>query len=491
MKKSNLILAFLLLANIAFAQKITLSGTIRSNDTTLTLSHQIKGLSIKIPVRKDKSFSTTLTIPGKGIYTLSPIADLYLVPGSNIRITPADTSGYKFSGPGSLENTIISSLSEERKILPIGGDLGIRFSALNDKPSYFLGLLSTFQQNIAAKVSKSTDTFFVKIMNGLIRNSAQSLLSTYRKYYGFDSLVMQKMTKPRKVGYYKSVADQMKLLQYQAATIRANFLSPADIAAIDAAYEKDFSWNDEQLFKDASSYRNQLIDKLSEIPKNKYGQKLEPDAEAIEVLKIVDEKIQRDLIKNFVKGNFGLIYLKSGKDKHRVDSIYQMLSKLQLLPYVKAQIDVQYSNYAKLKLDPSALDFSYKTIDDQVVTLKGLRGKYVYIDLWATWCMPCKAEIPALQKLEREYHDKNIHFVSISVDKPGDKQAWINYVKENQLTGIQIRADKDFSSEFIQAFQVNSIPRFILIAPDGKIISANADRPSNPALKIQLNKLLN
>lgn len=490
MKKLNFILAFLLMTPIAFAQKVTLSGSIRTNDTTLLLTHEIKGTSIKIPVRKDKSFIATFNIPGKGIYSLSSIADLYLVPGNNIRITPADSSGYEFSGPGSLENTIISNLHKERKILPIGGDLGIRYSTLNDKPSNFLNLLDIFQQNIAAKVSKSKDTFFVKIMNGLIRHSAQSLLSTYREYYGFDSLVMQRITKPKKPGYYKTSGDQMKLLQYQAVTLRANFLSKEDIVALDAAYNKDFSWNDEQLFYQARSYRDQLIHKLSKIPKNQYGQKLAPDAEAVAVLKIVDEKIQSDLIKSFVKGNFGLSYLNSGKDAHRVDSIYKMLQQLRLAPYIKEQIDVQYKNYAKLKLDPSSLDFAYKTVDDKVITLKSLRGKYVYIDLWATWCMPCKAEIPALQKLEKEFHGKNIHFVSISVDKLKDKQTWINYVKEQQLTGIQIMADKDFSSDFIQAFQVTSIPRFILLAPDGKIISANADRPSNPALSVQLLELL-
>lgn len=208
-------------------------------------------------------------------------------------------------------------------------------------------------------------------------------------------------------------------------------------------------------------------------------------------LNLADEVIKNQLTSNYIKGFNGLSYLKTSKDDLRTDSVYKVLSTIKLSPFLKAQIESQYRNYTMLKLDPMSLDFAYKTVDDKTVSLKSLRGKYVYIDLWATWCIPCKVEIPFLQKLEHEFKNKNIHFVSISVDKQSDKKKWQDYVKDNSLTGIQIMADKDFSSDFIQTFQVASIPRFILLAPDGKVISSDADRPSNPALRVQLLELLN
>ena len=108
----------------------------------------------------------------------------------------------------------------------------------------------------------------------------------------------------------------------------------------------------------------------------------------------------------------------------------------------------------------------------------------------ATWCGPCKAEIPHLKKIEADYHDKNIVFVSISVDKQKDWGKWEQYVREHDMKGIQLVADNAFESDFIKKMNINAIPRFILIDPSGKIISANALRPSNQELRDLLNKLL-
>ncbi|GGG88256.1 hypothetical protein GCM10011416_00640 [Polaribacter pacificus] len=127
-------------------------------------------------------------------------------------------------------------------------------------------------------------------------------------------------------------------------------------------------------------------------------------------------------------------------------------------------------------------------------SLDHLKGSYVYIDLWATWCNPCIAEIPALKSLEKEFHNKNIKFVSISIDDKRTAGSWENaqnkwraMVKDKSLSGIQLFADQDL--DFLQAYQVNGIPRFILIDPKGNIVDANAPRPSNPNLKNMFKKL--
>jgi thiol-disulfide isomerase/thioredoxin len=119
-----------------------------------------------------------------------------------------------------------------------------------------------------------------------------------------------------------------------------------------------------------------------------------------------------------------------------------------------------------------------------------MKGKYVYIDVWATWCGPCRAEIPYLKKAEEKYHGKNIEFVSISVDTDKDHDKWKNFVTEKALGGIQLFADKNWNSDFIKAFGINSIPRFILIDPNGVVVDADAKRPSNPKLIEQLDGLL-
>jgi len=135
--------------------------------------------------------------------------------------------------------------------------------------------------------------------------------------------------------------------------------------------------------------------------------------------------------------------------------------------------------------------FEYENHKGGKTKLEDLRGKYVYIDVWATWCGPCRAEIPFLQKVEEKYKGKNIEFVSISVDVDKDHEKWVNFVKEKQLGGMQLFADKNWNSDFMKSYNINSIPRFILLDPKGNIVSSDAERPSDPALAEKLDKLLN
>lgn len=132
---------------------------------------------------------------------------------------------------------------------------------------------------------------------------------------------------------------------------------------------------------------------------------------------------------------------------------------------------------------------NYENYNGGSNSLSDFKGKYVYIDIWATWCGPCLREVPALEKLEKDFHDKNIEFVSISVDdasRSGSAEraykSWKNMVSNKNLSGVQLFSDKAFQSDFIRAYQIDAIPRFLLIDPDGNIVSADAPRPSNPEL---------
>jgi thiol-disulfide isomerase/thioredoxin len=144
----------------------------------------------------------------------------------------------------------------------------------------------------------------------------------------------------------------------------------------------------------------------------------------------------------------------------------------------------------KMNNTPST-SFDYENHKGGKTKLEDLRGKYVYIDVWATWCGPCRQEIPFLKKVEEKYHGKNIEFVSISVDVLKDHEKWKTFVSEKELGGIQLFADKDWSSEFMKSYGINSIPRFILIDPKGNIVKSDAERPSSPKLQEELDKLLN
>ncbi|MFB3385995.1 TlpA family protein disulfide reductase [Flavobacterium sp. LAR06] len=155
-----------------------------------------------------------------------------------------------------------------------------------------------------------------------------------------------------------------------------------------------------------------------------------------------------------------------------------------------AEYRKQAQEMAKMNNSPSP-DFDYENHKGGKTKLSDLKGKYVYIDLWATWCGPCRAEIPFLQKIEEKYHGKNIEFVSVSVDTPKDHDKWQKFVTDKQLGGIQLFSDNEWKSAFVTSYNVTGIPRFILIDPKGNIVDANAARPSSPELQTQLDTLLN
>lgn len=146
-----------------------------------------------------------------------------------------------------------------------------------------------------------------------------------------------------------------------------------------------------------------------------------------------------------------------------------------------AELDEKYSKLQSIQKGNPSPVFDYESIEGNQVSLADLKGKYVYIDVWATWCGPCKREIPYLKEIESKYHDKDIAFVSISVDT--DKAAWEKMVKEKELGGYQLFSDKNWKSDFVKGYQINGIPRFIMLDKEGNIISPNAPRPSNPKLE--------
>ena len=166
-----------------------------------------------------------------------------------------------------------------------------------------------------------------------------------------------------------------------------------------------------------------------------------------------------------------------------------MQEELQGQKQQLAMMAEQAAAAKRMQGKPSAL-FAYENHKGGTTKLEELKGKYVYIDVWATWCGPCRQEIPFLQKIEEKYHGKKIEFVSISVDVAKDHDKWKKFVGDKSLGGTQLFADADWKSAFIQSYGINSIPRFILIDPQGNVVDADAKRPSDPELQAQLDTLL-
>lgn len=167
----------------------------------------------------------------------------------------------------------------------------------------------------------------------------------------------------------------------------------------------------------------------------------------------------------------------------KMKELYTDIMALSTDEDFKKKLTKQYEKAQKLaKGNVSPQFVNYENNAGGTTSLADLKGKYVYIDVWATWCGPCKREIPFLQKVEKKYHGKNIEFVSLSIDVAKDHGKWKQMIKDKSLGGIQLFADSDWKSKFVTDYGINGIPRFILIDPAGKIVSSSAPRPSNKKL---------
>lgn len=199
----------------------------------------------------------------------------------------------------------------------------------------------------------------------------------------------------------------------------------------------------------------------------------------IAVLKVLND-IPNDTLKNTMAFQFSKRYINMTKD---LEDFYDTYQSISTNVENNAAIEEIYNELKTLsKGQPSPKFVGYENHDGGTTSLDDLKGKYVYIDVWATWCAPCKKEIPFLKDVESKYQGKNIAFVSISVDKKKDHDKWKKMVEEKELEGIQLFAGNDFKSKFIADYQIHAIPRFILIDPDGNIVNSSAPRPSEPAL---------
>ncbi len=120
-------------------------------------------------------------------------------------------------------------------------------------------------------------------------------------------------------------------------------------------------------------------------------------------------------------------------------------------------------------------DFNGVDIDGKQMSLKDFRGKYVYVDLWATWCGPCQKELPYLKQLAEKFSGRNIAFVGLSID--ADKTKWMARVKSGELCGTQLYIGK--GSKFQTDYRIGGIPHFILIDPNGRVVNPDMTRPSS------------
>lgn len=124
-------------------------------------------------------------------------------------------------------------------------------------------------------------------------------------------------------------------------------------------------------------------------------------------------------------------------------------------------------------LGSPAPDFTQNDVSGKPVSLSSLRGKYVLIDFWASWCGPCRQENPHVVRVYNKYKDKNFTILGVSLDKPEDKALWLKAIQDDGLSWTQVSDLQYWNNAAATIYKVGFIPQNFLIDPAGKIVAKN------------------
>ena len=174
------------------------------------------------------------------------------------------------------------------------------------------------------------------------------------------------------------------------------------------------------------------------------------------------------------------------------DSARRAMMLQSLLPHIsdtrlQRLLFEQNDRLNKLQKGKKAPEILAENVRGADVKLGDLANKFVIIDVWATWCGPCKEQDPFFEQLAKQYTSDRVAFVSISVDQ--DKDAWRMQAQQKSKQVLQIWA-KNGGVDFMKEYAIATIPRFILIDPKGYIVSVQLPPPADPQFEEQLQKAI-
>lgn len=427
----GIVFLFLFLLSCSRKNSVLVSGRVENGDSIASI--WVGDSIYEFPLDENGFFSGSILVTQSTYASFSPNSlDIYLTPGEDLEIyvNASNISG-SLNFKGSLGG-INNYLKEQ--------EMAVFF----DKDYYAL-----------------EETAFVKKMQLLIDEKIKLLEAK-----NFD----KNFTEAEKQRILYSIGERVLVYPvYRKQYLEENVYRPGKVFS---DFLNTFSPNNDELFV-TKDYRKFLLNYVYFQGGRNYnsGENYSSGIADYIITNFTHPYIRDFLLSEIV---YRHIWENNGIDgaAHLLEVFYRYCSDPKKVAYIQDIV----KHWEKLLPGRPAPDFTVEGIDGSEISLSRYHGSYLYITVWAGWCVPCKSELVYLGLLEQEYEGRNIKFLTLSIDHYAEKSAWKKMVKKNGFAGEQAIVGKE--GHFNEDYMIISVPRFILLDPDGQIVSSNAPRPS-------------
>ena len=428
MRKNNTIIFYILLCitSVVSSQKLTFKV---ANDSLLKKIQvtSIDDVVLKSVYDKENKIEVDYLNLDEGYYLLKKDDNavvLYLKPTDDLTVSFDDENFYKtltFSGEGSYVNSYL--LSKKREFLDKKGRLKKYYKAPfyeGDKEAYLDKLDRLYKDNYGVLFASSLDKKF-----------KEEEMKNLQYGYSLDLLKYQEANK-----YYK--------LKDSAAPSRY-FLEPLN----------HIHFQNNQLYQKYNNYKELAILKWKKDIENRPDLRAKQDVFSSIRIKALQVGVLRSLYDDMNRSH-----------PERTKQYYQLIKHNSKDNRFLLKTKEKYALIRHAEAEKNLSKFKFKNSDGELEKLSQFKGKYIFLNIWTTWCKGCLKEFKKLEKLEDKFHDENIAFVSVSVDKPEEFNLWVNMLEENGLKGNQLFLN-DSKLKFIKLYDLKEIPSFVILSTKG------------------------
>jgi thiol-disulfide isomerase/thioredoxin len=469
MKK--ILLFCILLGSSIISQAVTkLNGVIKVADNRAVTIYlkEVLGSEVGKPYEEElnigtqRSFTIKLDINKAGFYSLSVVTEKEnnkSVHNSTIYLKPNDKLKLEFEGIGKIGlvcNYSKITNADNKALLEINEKFNDHFRALFNSTADVVAQKEELKQFYVFTDQVLTDKRISPIVQKYLKFKAFDVYNTHLYRLALEYSRGSKKTVPVGAGFYAQPVDPLFYFNDPTILLFANGVS--NVIRYLEVHTETPVYKSRKTLKEINTQINLLKSRVSNAP-------------------LIDQVIE-SLLNGYTSS-----YRMNGDFEQDLKAYVEVAAQINDLA-IRSKVRKGFENLRYTMKGGALPDLKFEDAEGKTVDLEQFKGKYLFIDFWASWCVPCIKMTPLVQKLEKEYEGKNITFVAISID--GNKHAWLSKMKELNMHGHQYL---DQTGAFTKKLNISGIPHYMIYDMESKLLVYKAPMPDSPKLKEIIDQL--